>query len=243
MAEQLALLGVEDFLFLDPDKVEPTNLNRLFGASKASIGQPKVNVARGSLASVRPAARVLTFQESVLDVVTAKRLLDVDFFFCCTDSHGSRAVLSQLAYQYLVPGIDMGVSIAAKHGVVTHVSGRVQMLAPGLPCLTCTQLLNPDAVRWDFMPQDIRRLDPYFVGEGEPQPSVVTINSVVASLASTMFLGAVAHVPLRARFQLYDGIRGTVRAIEGRPEAGCLVCSDAGALSRGDEWPLIGRPT
>lgn len=241
VVQQLALLGVGNFLLLDPDVVEASNLNRLFGASGNSVGQAKVDVALKNIISIRPAANVVALKETVLDVVTTRKLIDTDFFFCCTDSHGSRAVLSQFAYQYMVPGIDMGVGIATKQGEVTHISARVQMLAPGLPCLACTQLLNPDAVRWDFMPPESRRLDPYFVGAGEPQPSVVTINSVAASLATTMLLGAVAGVPVGARFQIYDGIRGTVRAIESKAQPACVVCSESGALARGDEWPLIGR--
>lgn len=31
----------------------------------------------------------------------------------------------------------MGVSVTVRDGV-THITGRVQMLASGLPCLTCT---------------------------------------------------------------------------------------------------------
>ena len=38
-------------------------------------------------------------------------LLDADIIFCCTDGHGSRHLLTELAQQYLVPVIDMGIEI------------------------------------------------------------------------------------------------------------------------------------
>jgi len=171
----------------------------------------------------------------------ARRLADVDFFFCCTDSHGSRAVLSQLAYQYLVPCIDTGVSITVQQGRISHITGRVQMLAPGLSCLTCAGLLDADAVRRDLMTDYERQADPYFIGAHEPQPAVISLNGTVVSLAVTMFLAAVTDGPAEARYQLYNGITGMVRAVMNTPDPTCIVCSPNGALARGDEWPLPAR--
>jgi molybdopterin-synthase adenylyltransferase len=57
-----------------------------------------------------------------------------------------------------------------------------------------------------------------------------------------MFLGAVTPMPANARFQLYDGIRGTVRPTTARIVPSCLVCSHAGALAKGISWPLPVRP-
>ena len=240
VCQQLAHLGVKDFLLIDPDVVEPSNLNRLVGFRITSAGQPKVLEAARHLESIAK-VRVETVQETALLVSIAKKLLDTDFFFCCTDSHGSRALLSQISYQYYLPSIDMGVVIAAANQQLSHIAGRAQMLAPGLGCLTCGEVLDADAVRWDFMSDAERKRDPYFLGAGQRQPAIVTINSVVASLATTMFLGAVTDAPINSRFQLYNGKDGTVRAIQARREAACIVCSDRGALGRGDSWPLAGR--
>jgi hypothetical protein len=241
VAEQLAHLGVGHLLLIDPDVVEESNLNRLLGASRADVGKPKVTVAAGYIESIRPEIETEPVNGSVLQAGTARRLADVDFFFCCTDSHGSRAVLSQVAYQYLVPCIDTGVGITARQGHVTHITGRVQMLAPGLSCLTCAGLLDPDAVRRDLMTDYERQLDPYFMGAHEPQPAVISLNGTVVSLAVTMFLAAVAGIPADARYQLYNGITGTVRAVTHAPDPNCIVCSTTGALARGDEWPLPAR--
>jgi hypothetical protein len=115
------------------------------------------------------------------------------------------------------------------------------MLAPGLGCLTCAELLDSDAVRTDLMTDYERQADPYFMASAAPQPAVMSINATVASLAVTMFLGAIADIPVDARFQLYDAIRGTVRPVRHDPVAACVVCSQRGALGRGDEWPLPTR--
>jgi hypothetical protein len=241
VAEQLAHLGVGNFLLIDPDVVEESNLNRLVGARQNDVGKPKAEVAARQIKSIRLDVKTEPVIGSVLQASTARRLADVDFFFCCTDSHGSRAVLSQLAFQFLVPCIDTGVSISSKDGRVTHITGRVQMLAPGLGCLTCAGLLDSDAVRRDLMTDHERQADPYFIGAHEPQPAVISLNGTVVSLAVTMFLSAVTHIPAEARYQLYNGVAGTIRAVAHTADPTCIVCSPSGALARGDEWPLPAR--
>lgn len=241
-AQQLAHLGAKRFILLDPDRVEATNLNRLIGATVSDIGQPKVAVAERMIRLIAADAKVEARQEDVLEAASAKTLIDADFIFCCTDSHGSRAVISQLAYQYFIPCIDMGVSIVAKGGLVTHITGRVQMLSPSLGCLTCASLLDSDAVRRDLMTDEQRRADPYFLGSGEPMPAVISLNLTMSSLAITMFLGAVTGIPADARFQIYDGVTGKTRAISEARDPQCIVCSDYGAAGKGNAWPLLARP-
>jgi molybdopterin-synthase adenylyltransferase len=177
-----------------------------------------------------------------VDAHVAALLTTFDFIFLCTDSHASRAVVNQAAYQNLVPVIDMGVSITVANGAVSHVTGRVQMLSPGLPCLTCCGALDADAIRREMLTPEQRAADPYVHGLREPQPAVLSINSTVSSLAITMVLGAVTPVPIKPRHQTYDGIRGRVRQMAVAVQPGCVVCSQAGALAKGVTWSLPVRP-
>ncbi|TAL07005.1 MAG: hypothetical protein EPO07_00965, partial [Verrucomicrobia bacterium] len=192
--QQLVHLGVRDLVLIDPDTIEETNLNRLFGAKPQDVGKFKVIVAEAWAKKINPAAKIEAKRDSTLKASVARSLADVDFVFCCTDSHGSRAILNQFAYQYLVPTIDMGVVIAAPAGKVTHIAGRTQMLAPGLACLACGNLLDAEQVRRDLLTDFERRTDPYILGEPEPAPAVISLNSTMASLAVTMFLNAVVGV-------------------------------------------------
>ena len=241
--QQLAHLGVADFTIVDPDRVEPTNLNRLVGSRRGDLGVAKVKVAERLVRAINPDVTVRVLKADVVDADVAPQLVGLDALFLCTDSHASRAVIGQLAYQHLVPAFDMGVSITVRDGAVTHVTGRVQMLAPGLPCLTCTGALDSEQIRRELLTPEQRRADPYVQGAHEPQPAVISINSTMASLAVTMFLGAVTPAPAGARFQYYDGVRGTVRPANVSPVETCIVCSASGALARGSSWPLPVRPT
>ena len=239
--QQLAHLGVRDFVLIDPDTVEETNLNRLVGAVDGDLGNPKVSVAKRLANTISPSSMVEARKESILQSRVARSLAAVDFVFACTDSHGSRAVLNQVAYQYLVPMIDMGVSISANDGMVTHVTGRIQLLAAGIACLTCANTLNPEQVRRDMLTEFERQADPYLQGAQEPAPSVISLNSTVSSLAVTMFLNVALGTAGNARLINYNGVSGATRPAICNPHPSCIVCSHGGGLARSDEWPLAAR--
>lgn len=244
VAQQLAHLGVGAVRLVDPDVVDPSNLNRVVGARPDDIGALKVEVAAAMMREINPGMRIEALRGDVCDAAVARRVLDGDLFFCCTDSHGSRAVLSQLAYQYWLPGIDMGVAIqVSASGEVTHISGRVQLLSPGLACLVCGGVLDPETVRRDLLTTEARAADPYIQGASgaAPQPAVISINSATASLAVTMFLAVVTGMPIDARHQRLRLETGQVVRVEVPCQPGCPVCGRMGAQGRGDAWPAPGR--
>jgi len=239
VAQQLAHLGVGAFILMDPDHLEPTNLNRVVGTRASDLRRPKVEIARDMILTVNPDARVEAKTRDVADAASARELLDADFVLCCTDSQGSRFVLSQTAYQYLLPTIDIGVVIHAGPAGISHVSGRVQMLGPGLPCLLCTGVLDAEAVRRDLLTPEARAADPYIVGAPTPQPAVISINGTASSLAVTMMLSATTGIPVAARHQRLRLETGVVTRVDAHPEPGCPMCSAAFAC--GDTWPTPGR--
>jgi molybdopterin/thiamine biosynthesis adenylyltransferase len=243
VAQQLAHLGVRDFILVDPDTLERTNLNRVANATPEDVERPKVDIASRSIRSVAPGAKVDSIKGDIIQTKIARELLNADIIFGCTDSHGSRAVLQQVSYQYLIPCIDMGVTIAVLDGQVSHIFGRVQLLAPGLACFTCDGLLNAEQVRLDMMTEFERQADPYVQGAHEPAPAVMSLNSTVASLGVTMLLSMVAGVPAKARHILYNAMTSTLRHVRAKPQENCYICSVSGSYARGDAWPLFTRET
>jgi molybdopterin/thiamine biosynthesis adenylyltransferase len=241
VGQQLAHLGAREFTLIDLDLVEESNLNRLVGATDSDVGRTKVDVLKDLIATVQPRANVRAIRGDICDAGIARSLLGCDFFFCCTDSEGSRAVLNQFAYQYWVPGIDLGVAIRVRKEQVTHISGRVQMLTPGQPCLLCTEVLDPEQVRRDLLTDEARARDRYIDGAFVPQPSVISINSTAASLAVTMMLAAVTGVPVGTRNQRIRFEAGIVSRVTVDSRASCPVCSPLGALGRADSFDPPGR--
>jgi len=239
--QQLAHIGVKAFTIVDFDSIDETSLNRLVGAGGADVDAPKVEIARRSIARINPDAAVVVVRGDVTEAAVAAALLDCDIIFLCTDSHASRAIVSQIAYQYLIPTIDMGVSLSVRDGRLAYITGRVQLLAPGQPCLHCMGWLDTEQIRREMLTPEARAADPYIPGVHEPQPSVISLNSTMASLAVTMFIGVVTDAPVEARCQIYDGVRGTVRVASATADERCLICSETGGLARGDSWPLPTR--
>jgi hypothetical protein len=241
VAQQLAYLGVGKFVLLDFDHIDESNLNRVVGATSAQVGLPKVDVAESMIKAVNADVLVETIKGDAGRESDARRLLDCDVLMLCTDSHGSRAVINQLAYQYYIPTIDMGLIITAPHDAIMDVAGRVQLLAPTLPCLVCQQLLDSEQVRRDLLSDAERRADQYIVGSMVPAPAVISLNGVVASLATTMLLAVLANAPFEARHQIYRARDGAVRPIASIAIPDCVICSRAGALGRGDTLALPWR--
>ena len=152
VAQQLVHLGVRDFVLIDPDVLEATNLNRVASATWLDIDSPKVEIA-GRYIPIIQAGRdcIPEIQGDVVSASVARELQNVDVMFGCTDSHGSRAVLQQVSYQYMVPCIDMGVTIAVTDARIHHIYGRVQLLSPGhgVPYLRRTSRPQRSPARYD----------------------------------------------------------------------------------------------
>lgn len=239
VAQQIAYLGVRNFVLIDPDLVEISNLNRLVGANKPDVGQEKVETAARQIQRINTQAKCVAVRGDIIDDSVAGELLSADFIFCCTDSMASRAVLNQIAYQYFIPCIDMGVGIGVHEGCVEYIAGRVQMLSPGLPCLVCTGKLDYEQVRREMLTEEQRKADPYVTGAAVTQPAVISLNSTISSAAVTMFLSAVTGIPSRPRMLSYDGKLGTMRAVAMEPRTNCVTCSQA--LGRGKSWKLPTR--
>lgn len=240
-AQQLVHLGIRRFLLIDPDVIEETNLNRLVGATNSDIGEAKVMVAGRYVKDFDREVSADCLIDNVVRDSVARRLADSDLILCCTDSHGSRAVVQHVAYQYMIPCIDMGSTITQHDGVITGIFGRVQLLAPGMPCLWCSELLDAGEVRRDMMNESERRLDPYIVGGREAAPSVISLNGTVVSLAMSMLLGVVAGAPIDATEVIYNALAPTLRSVRRTPRPGCFICSVKGVLAHGDSRPLPTR--
>ncbi len=240
-AEQLGYLGVRKFILVDPDRIDSTNLNRVVGAYASDIGRFKTDIAAEMIARIVSDPVLHRIVGDVTRTRFARELRSADFIFSCTDSHGSRAVIQQIAYQYLIPCIDVGSVISASDDHITGIHGRVQALAPGLPCFTCCELLDSEEVRRDMMNAEERQRDVYIQGANEPAPAVISINGTVTSIAMTMFLAMTVGVPSDGRHILYNARTPSLRAVSFTRNPNCYICSSRGVLARGEMQPLFTR--
>jgi len=82
--------------------------------------------------------------------------LTADLLLSCSDTTHSRAAVSELAYRYLLPAIDVGVLLDGAAGNVEAEVVQVTVYAPGLPCAYCRDLIDPWRVAVELMDEEER---------------------------------------------------------------------------------------
>lgn len=241
--QQLLHLGVGELLVVDPDRVEASNLSRLVGAGArdARLRRAKVALARRLARRLRSGTRVRVVRGSMNDPNVGPKLLGCDVVIGCTDTQWSRTVLNQIAYQYYVPVLDLGVELQPGGAM----GGRVSWLAPGSACLWCSEILDAARVRAEQLPTEIaaaERERGYISGIDEPAPAVVSINGAIASVAVTELLarwtGFAGSAP-RADLLFYRLADGSLRRISPAASPGCPTCGSEGLIGSGD---LVSAP-
>ncbi|WKZ45868.1 MAG: ThiF family adenylyltransferase [Anaerolineales bacterium] len=197
IAEQLVRLGVLDLVLIDPDKFSPTNLSRVYGMYYGSVrksrffSEYKVNLVASNLRRINPNAQIRAITQNVVLSKTASLLLDRDVLFLCTDEHWGRSIVNQIAYQYMIPTINLGVRITSDAGVISHAIGTKDILRPDKPCLWCKQFLRSERIAAESMPIEERRnlLEQGYVEDIDSKtPAVISFTSSVASSAVSLFV-------------------------------------------------------
>lgn len=235
-AEMAARLGVGQILLVDSDTVEPSNLSRVYGSTRGDVGRKKVHVLKEWIEKI--GSTKVTAVENWIHHDAAV-LKEADVILCCTDTQVSRAVCNQAAYQYGIPLIDMGNRIHAPRGTIEAASAQYTVVGPGRACLDCYGMIDYDRVRAELLsPEEYARLrkEGYVVGLDIPEPSVITLNTVIASLAMTRLLDLLAHTGgSTAPKTVYSYLDGELRAAFAAPKSPCTC---AYAFGRGDSIPL-----
>ena len=246
IVEQLVRLGVGSIKIIDFDLVTESNLTRIHESKRQDVGRPKAKVLEAASRRIRRRPAALGIEGNVADQDTARMLTDCDVLFGCTDDHAGRAVLSRLAYWYLMPLIDTGFVITSLQNRIEGAFGRVTTVAPGEPCLICRGRIDPAMIRNERIGADERlRLsaEGYAPGLGEPDPSVVSYTTLVGSYAVSELLDRLFAIsgyedpPSEIIIRLHDRkVNGN--RIEGNPDH---YCSNRAIWGRGDETPFLAQ--
>jgi hypothetical protein len=177
VAQQLAHLGVANFVLFDSDKgVEESNLNRLVGATAkdAKQGSKKTSVASRLISGINPLARAERFDGKWQEFHQFLRGCDV--IFGCVDTYNDRSDLETTSRRYLVPYIDIGMDVHECDGSYS-VSGQVILSTPGHLCMRCL----------GFIRESLLAKEAQNYGAAGGRPQVVWANGVLASLAVGVF--------------------------------------------------------
>lgn len=177
VAQQLAHIGLGNFLLIDPDFIEDTNLNRLVGATleDVKLGKAKVDIAERVIKGVNPGAEVVKRKASWTQVTDELR--DADVIFACVDSMVCRSELESFGRRFLIPLIDIGMDVHESSGEFS-IGGQVVLSMPGKPCMRCMGLITDDALAKEAAKY----------GAAGEKPQVVWPNGTLASIAVGFFM-------------------------------------------------------
>lgn len=116
VVEALVRAGIENFILVDNDEVDKTNLNRQIIATHETIGKPKVEVAKKRILDINPNAKVEIHQE-----------------FFTKDSKG----ILDNSISYIVDAVD---TVTAKIELVLQAK---QLNIPIISCMGTGNKLDP----------------------------------------------------------------------------------------------------
>ena len=251
IAQTLAHLGVGGIILIDHDVVKRLNLSRIVGATPRDIGKLKVDVAARLIHSIDPAITIAPFSGDITYTEDAHVLTAADVVFLATDTAYARHAVNLVCHQYLIPFFQVGakVSTSLDSGQITqiHVADRPFLFTSG--CMHCAGIIPLVKLQREQQDEETNRVQDYLGAAGRDieDPSVITLNSIATSLATTDFLFTVTGLAQDASPDALVAYP-LERAMRSRPAPavpGCLYCDPAPALSaraRGDLWPLQLRP-
>ena len=189
--EQLVRLQVGELVLVDPDTIEAKNLNRLVGAGKRDIGKSKVAFYKNYVKRSGLGVKVLSFPFNLYQSDEARRALSTcDAIFGCVDSASGRALMNQISAFYLIPYIDMGVSLEADgEGGVSYVGAQMDYLIPGKSSLLSRGFVHSEDAAAEleklFNPAlyEQHQREHYIRNVQVDRPAVISVNGLVAHLA------------------------------------------------------------
>ena len=217
VAVQLARMGVRSIQLIDMDRVDETNLPRLYGARNADVGRPKVEVLKRHLRSFSN-SKIQAVCGDIAEEGMTGRLIESDVIFACTDNLTSRSILDEISSRFYIPLIDVGCRIHLNEdGSISQAIAKVQAVTPDTACLWCTGTLDGRLILQESLPDDEKRKlaeEGYYEEIGE-QPSVISLTTMAASMAVNKLLSILGafgeryssrtQIELKGGFMIDDG--------------------------------------
>lgn len=240
---ELAHLGVKAITLLDNDIVEFSNLNRLIGATykDAEEKNNKVHVFKRYVEQLKTGA-VLDAHLEKLDSLNGINIVrSADVIFCCTDNMTSRLFLNQIAHQYYIPVLDMGVGMDSDQGMLTGGGGYTKVILPNGICLQCNEDINPSLLAFERMPAEQREsaiLSGYI--RNIKSPSVISLNGLISSMAITDFLNLMFGFEQcdLMDYKRYNILTGNVKTVSAGKKDNCYCRTVKGQGHKIELWQI-----
>ncbi|HEX4984445.1 MAG TPA: molybdopterin-synthase adenylyltransferase MoeB [Burkholderiales bacterium] len=200
----LAASGVGRLTLCDGDAVDLTNLQRQIVHFTDSIGTPKVESARRTLARLNPQTAVTAVAERVAGARLEELVRAADVVVDCTDNFATRHAVNRACVKYSRPLVS---------GAAIRFDGQVAVFdlrRADSPCYNC---LFPEAGEHEEMRCAVM---------GVFAPLVGVIGSMQAAEALKLLTGAGRD--LTGRLLLLDALAMEWRSVRLKKDPRCTVC-------------------
>jgi hypothetical protein len=225
VAQQLAYLGIKQYVLIDDDRVSQSNLNRLIGAADSDLEKHKVDVLSRLIHTIQPDAEVRRIETSLLSQEAFAAMQGANFVFGCVDTDGVRLVLLELCCTHRKPYIDISTDVPDPKSF----GGRQVFTGLAKGCTMCRGELSQREIRRFFATPEQREEDDRIYGVkrsalGETGPSVVSLNGILASIGVTEFTVHITGLRPAFPYLVYRGEMGIVTRPADTPTPNCYYC-------------------
>jgi len=203
LAEHLSRMGIGELVVVDYDRLEPANLNRAQGASKADADarRPKVNIAErlARLGGTAPGFSVDIYEASIVEgraqYGAVDRLLDCDVIIHAAEGEWPTRVLDEVAHAHLIPVLSGGSHLHNNEGVLDeNAYAQVIIAGPEQPCQHCARHWRESTANDEMNNPDATGPGDYGLGDGanedvgvaddDREPSTNSVNLIVAGMVA-----------------------------------------------------------
>ena len=201
----LATAGVGRISLADDDQVDLTNLQRQILHRNASVGMPKAESARRTIAEYNPEINVIALASRAEGTLLDELVATADVVLDCCDNFATRHALNRACVRLKKPLVS---------GAAIRFDGQVSVFDLRLPDAPCYHCLFPEA-------QDLEETRCAVMGVFAPLTGI--IGAVQAAEALKLLTGI--GQSLNGRLLLLDGLTMEWRQVRLKKDSACQVCA------------------
>jgi len=200
----LATAGTGTITIADADSVDLTNLQRQILHTSESVGSPKVESARQTIARYNPEVHVEALEERVEAERLAELVAAADVVLDCCDNFATRHAVNRACVRFRKPLIS---------GAAIRFDGQVSVFDMRDATAPCYHCLFPEG-------QDLEELRCAVMGVFAP------ITGIIGTIQAAEALKVLADTgeTLKGRLLLLDGLAMEWRSINIKKDPACPVC-------------------
>ncbi|MFO0870511.1 MAG: ThiF family adenylyltransferase [Pirellulales bacterium] len=244
VARELAAVGIGKLTLVDPDRLEPHNLDATVGGDLAHLGRPKVESLAEQLIRFRDDLAVTGLPWTATDRRVLERARDTQMLVTCVDQGVPVLLAAKLANAWNKIHLDIGTGVqrvlrdeapgsSGAAGNDLRIAADVRLFFPHEACARCVGgIADLENVELDLrLPPGVTPLRAARDWRTERAGSLVTINAIAASVGVQKLLdtltGHLTHSHwTRLEYRQGEGLRVDDGPVEGA--VGCAICHAQG---------------